>query len=263
MTFKGLGRPFGDDGMARSSQALGVTAAEIWAVLTVETRGFGMLPDRRPMILFERHIFHRLTGGKFDAVNSNISSPHAGGYAGGAAEYQRLEAAMQLDRDAALKSASWGIGQVMGMNHQAAGFATVGEFVTAMVRNEESQLLAMGNFIRNGGLAPALQRQDWVAFARGYNGKDFKRNDYDSRLAAAHARWKTALPDLELRTAQAALTYLGFNPGPIDGLRGRLTRSALVEFQMQQNLAVTGDLDDRTEERLLAVAFPAAEVAGA
>ncbi len=258
MNFCGTGRPFDKEGMDRCCDVLGATAAQMWAVLTVETRGCGFLPDRRPQILFERHIFRKLTDARFDAADPNLSSSNPGGYRGGAAEYTRLQAAMELDRAAALKSASWGIGQVMGFNHQVAGFTSVEEMVEAMVQDEAAQLLAVASFIKRTGLDAALRRQDWVSFARGYNGKDFKRNEYDTRLAAAHARWSAALPDLELRAAQLALTYLGIDPGPIDGLRGRRTRSALIQFQEQHGLSVTGELDDATEAALLAEAFPAA-----
>jgi hypothetical protein len=54
---------------------LGVDQATLWSLLTVETRGFGFLPDQRPEILFERHIFHKHTGGRFSAGHPNISSP--------------------------------------------------------------------------------------------------------------------------------------------------------------------------------------------
>jgi peptidoglycan hydrolase-like protein with peptidoglycan-binding domain len=126
-----------------------------------------------------------------------------------------------------------------------------------MVKDEDSQLLAMANFIKGNGLDGALRRQNWTSFARGYNGKDFKKNEYDTRLAAAHAKYKTILPDLGLRTAQAGLLYLGINPGPIDGLRGRRTRSALIQFQETHGLPATGELDDETEAKLLSEAFPA------
>jgi hypothetical protein len=255
MNFQDQGRPLSDEGMDQSCNILGVADPEVWAVLTVETRGFGFLQDRRPLILFERHIFHRLTSGRYDAGNADISNEKAGGYVGGSGEYSRLEKAMAIDREAALQSASWGIGQVMGFNYKVAGFATPGAMVEAMVKDENAQLLAMANFIKGNNLAGALQRRNWVSFARGYNGPEFKKNEYDTRLAAAHAKYKTILPDLTLRTAQAALLYLGFDPGPIDGLRGRRTRSALMLFQAQSALPETGDLDHDTERKLLATAF--------
>ncbi|MCU1238316.1 MAG: Peptidoglycan-binding domain 1 protein [Candidatus Solibacter sp.] len=42
-------------------QVVGAGAAEIWTVLAVETKGFVYLSDRRPAILFERHILHQQT----------------------------------------------------------------------------------------------------------------------------------------------------------------------------------------------------------
>jgi hypothetical protein len=255
MDFQSKGRPLSDEGMDRVCSTLGVSEPEVWAVLTVETRGFGLLQDRRPQILFERHIFHRLTDGRHDSEDTNISNAKAGGYIGGPSEYTRLETAMRLDREAALQSASWGIGQVMGFNFKVAGFAGIDEMVAAMVKDEDAQLLAMANFIKGNNLAGALQHRSWASFARGYNGPGFKKNEYDTRLAAAHAKYSVILPDLSLRTAQAALMYLGIDPGPIDGLRGRRTRSGLIRFQEQSGLPETGELDDDTENKLLDTVF--------
>ena len=256
MEFHAQGRPFDRDGMARTCDALAVGPPEVWAVLVVETKGFGFLVDRRPQILFERHIFHQLTQGRHDAGNGDVSNPESGGYAGGSKEYARLEKALRLDRDAALQSASWGIGQVMGFNHKLAGFATVDAMVDAMVQNENAQLLAVANFIKSTNLSGALRRQDWRAFAQGYNGADFKKNQYDSRLAKAHTDYQAAPPNLSVRSAQAALTYLGFSPGPIDGIIGRKTNDALTAYQKLARIPQTGVLDATTEHRLLAEAFP-------
>jgi len=257
MEFRSQGKPFDKDGLGHACDALGVGPAELWVVLAVETKGFGFLVDRRPQILFERHIFHKLTQGRHDAGNGDVSSAESGGYAGGSKEYPRLEKAMQLDHDAALQSTSWGVGQVMGFNHKLAGFPNVEAMVDAMVKNENNQLLAVANFIKRTNLSGALQRQDWRAFAIGYNGADFKKNEYDTRLAQAHAEYKQALPDLSLRTAQAALTYLGLSPGPIDGIIGRKTKDALTAYQKLARIPQTGALDATTESRLLAEAFPA------
>lgn len=256
MDFQGKGRPLSPDGMSRVCEHLDVPEPEVWAVITVETSGFGFLEDRRPQILFERHIFRRLTDGRHDAGNSDVSNRKAGGYVGGAAEYERLKKAANLDREAALKSTSWGISQVMGFNHGVAGFDDVESMVEAMIRNEDEQLLAMAKFIEGNGLARHLKHRSWASFARGYNGPDYKKNDYDTRLAAAHAKYSTLMPDLSLRTAQAALRYLGYKVGPVDGIRGRRTRSALLDFQEQNGLTVTGELDETTEQHLLSEVFP-------
>jgi hypothetical protein len=256
LNFHGQGCPLTAAGMSNACEALGAGVAEVWAVLTVETLAFGFLADRRPQILFERHIFHHLTKGRFDATHPGISNKVPGGYAGNGAEYTRLNAAVRLDYEAALESTSWGVGQVLGFNYERAGFALVDDMVADMIRDEDAQLTAMYNFIRNSGLGPALQRRDWAAFARGYNGAAFQKTSYDTRLATAYAKYQTAAPDLAVRAAQAALLYLGIDPGPIDGFQGPLTRGALLAFQAREALPLTGLLDERTEATLAAAAFP-------
>jgi len=244
--FRGIALPLDQEGMAEVIDRMGVGVAELWAVLNVETGGFGFLPDRRPFILFERHIFSRQTNQGFDASHPDISNRVAGGYgAGGAAQYERLQRALALDRRAALCSASWGIGQLMGFNAEIAGYADVEEMVTSMTMSENQQLLGMAGEITHNRLDRALRAHDWSAFARGYNGPEYSRNSYDTRLAAAHQKYTLGpLPDLVVRAAQAYLMYLGYHPGPIDGVMGRFTRSALNDFQEQHGLALTSEIDE-------------------
>lgn len=244
--FRGTALPLDQNGMAEVIDRMQVGAAELWAVLNVETRGCGFLPDRRPVILFERHIFSRETGRKFDATHPDVSTPSAGGYgAGGAAQYERLHRAMALDRRAALRSASWGIGQLMGFNAEIAGYADVEGMVAAMAVSESGQLLGMSGEITHNGLDRALRAHDWAAFARGYNGPEYARNRYDTRLAAAYRKYSLGpLPDLMIRGAQIYLRYLGYDPGPVDGVIGRFTRSAFGEFQERHGLPVASEIDE-------------------
>src|SRR5580704_1504425 len=109
--FTGAAGPLTPAGVALFTTITGAGAPEMWSVLSVETSGCGFLPDRRPKILFERHKFHALTKGVYDLSHPDISQPTAGGYGlGGANQYNRLADALTLDRESALKSASWGIG---------------------------------------------------------------------------------------------------------------------------------------------------------
>jgi hypothetical protein len=62
----------------------------------------------------------------------------------------------------------------------------------------------------------------------------------------------------EVRAAQQALQDKGFDPGPIDGIKGPRTTEAVRDFQQKQNLTVTGQLDAQTRDRLMAAAPPAA-----
>src|SRR5262245_60865637 len=95
--FSGKALALTSGGLDEASHTAGVGLPELWAVMSVETSGCGFLPDRRPKLLFERHIFHRLTGGQFDAEDPDVSQPSPGGYGpSGANQYERLAAAIQL-----------------------------------------------------------------------------------------------------------------------------------------------------------------------
>jgi N-acetylmuramidase-like protein/putative peptidoglycan binding protein len=250
--FRGKAAPVDEGGVGQALDQMGASAADLWAVIGVETSGCGFIANRRPQILFERHIFSRLTNHRFDATHPDISNPVAGGYgAPGAPQYDRLERAVSLDREAALSSTSWGLGQVLGTNAVIAGFRNVSEMVDAMCDAENAQVLAMARFIVSSGLDDALRRHDWAGFARGYNGPGFHENAYDIRLAAAHdAIVERGLPDLVVRAAQLYLTFLGFRPGRVDGVMGSITRAALNDFQASRGLPPTDTVDARTFEVL-------------
>ena len=235
--FAGAAEPLTAQGFRKVLADLDVEIPELLAVLAVESKACGYLPDRRPIILFERHIFHKRTGGRFSRSNPDISSPEPGGYAGLAREYPRLEQAAKLDRTVALMSASWGAGQIMGFNYAAAGFANVETMVAAMQESEDAQLTAIANFIESEGLTRLLRARDWAAFARKYNGPAYAKNKYDVRLAGAYEQYASgALPNIDVRRAQLYLTYLGYAPGAIDGLHGKLSRSAVAAFRAASGL---------------------------
>jgi len=231
-----------------AAAALNVQLPHIWAVLHVETTGCGFLPDRRPVIRFERQKFHLHTGGAYDRTHPDISGPSAGNAAAdGAPQYALLEAAMALDSQAALASTSWGLAQILGENYALAGFADVETMVAAMVDSEDTQLAAFRSFLQSAHLAGHLQAQNWAAFARGYNGADYQRNHYDTQLAAAFQLFSSGpVPDADVRAAQFYLTLKGFSPGGIDGKLGLRTTDALRAFQASAGLPQTGQPDPQT-----------------
>jgi N-acetylmuramidase/Putative peptidoglycan binding domain len=251
--FDGRSLALSANGIASVAAQVSVGAPEIWAIFSVETHGAGFLPDRRPQILFERHIFSHLTAGQFDGSNPDISSPTPGGYGGGGAnQYNRLTEALALDQDAAFQSASWGLAQVMGENYQAAGFANVEAMVSAMYDSEDAQLGAMGLFIQRTGLASSLAAHDWTSFARGYNGPNYAINRYDVQLNGFYQKYLvSATPDLQVRAAQIYLQFRGFDPHGVDGILGPTTAAALQAFQSSIGITVTGAVDNTTMQALV------------
>jgi N-acetylmuramidase/Putative peptidoglycan binding domain len=253
MNFIGRTLALDSAGLKAAAAALKVEPASIWAVLHVETTGCGFLLDRRPVIRFERSIFHKLTGGAYDSSHPAISNPAVGNAAAeGAAQYALLNQAMALNPRAALESTSWGLGQVLGQNYALAGFADVQFFVLAMIDSENAQLGAFRSFIQSAHLAGHLQSQDWAAFARGYNGADYRHYQYDARLGAAHRLFSSGpLPDLKVRAAQLYLTLRGYQPKGVDGIVGASTIAATRAFQANAGLPQTGNLDDQTTKALV------------
>lgn len=259
MEFVGKGQPLSRAGLGKALERLDLAlgdAAFIWTVVEVETsertQGFGFRLDRRPQILFERHKFREFTDRRFDAEAPDISGP-PGGYGSSASQYTRLEKALTLcEREGlgvepALKSTSWGMGQVMGFNHAAAGFVSAEAMVQEMVKGEDEQLAAMAGFLTANSLTTLLVRKDWAAFARRYNGPSYWQHQYDVKLDLQYQRFASgSLPSLEIRAAQAALLYLGFSPGKIDGVLGPRARGALRNFRISAGLPAGDDLDGPT-----------------
>lgn len=190
-TFRGAARRLDDIDLPKLGARIGVGEDEIHAFLDVETTGSGFDNQGRPKMLFEPHVFFRnLTGAKrAQAVAQGLAYQRWGQSPYPRDSYPRLKSACAIDETAALKSASWGLGQVLGENHIAAGYSTPQAMVAAMMADEELQLEAAINFIKYHKLDIALRKHDWAAFAKGYNGAGYRKNAYDTKLAEAFRKW--------------------------------------------------------------------------
>jgi len=60
----------------------------------------------------------------------------------------------------------------------------------------------------------------------------------------------TAAPRAQVMAMQQALKDKGFDPGPIDGVMGSRTVSALKDYQKSENLTTTGRMDRDTRAKL-------------
>jgi peptidoglycan hydrolase-like protein with peptidoglycan-binding domain len=185
----------------KAATTLGLDVATVTTVCNVETKGAGFFDNGKCAILFERHKFYaalvtvlpQTTVDNLVAQFPNIVNPQPGGYIGGESEWSRLTQAenvasgMGLAPGLAMRSASWGLFQIMGFNYIQAGFTSVEAFVAAMCDSEANQLDAFVNYVQDenaGGMVIALRKRDWTSFAVQYNGKN--QQGYDARMAAAY-----------------------------------------------------------------------------
>lgn len=183
---------------------LGLEPALLKAVQLVEAAGRdGFLADGRPQILFEGHIMYKEVHKKFPDRDlsylckrySTIFFPKLdkSKYLGGVHEYKRLELAKEIDEECALKSASWGMFQICGFNHNLCECKDVFEFVHKMSESHANQLELMYYFMKNSGCLSNLKEKDWAGFARKYNGPGYAQNAYDQKLRNAYENFKGKL----------------------------------------------------------------------
>lgn len=203
--FVGTGKRLSSSDYADDAERLGVPVSTVLGLVEVEAAGSGFDSRSRPKILFEPHIFWRELGAgpeRDEAARLGLAYAKWGSrpYPRTSDEnYARLTAAVVIDEDAALRSASWGLAQIMGFNHRAAGgYATARAMVEDFKLGENEQLAAFTALVDEWNLEGVLRSRDAAAFARRYNGPAYATNKYDQKLRAAWAKYDAqgaALPD--------------------------------------------------------------------
>lgn len=200
-----------------AGQVYDVDPVVLRAVAKVESGGGGFLPDGRPKILFEGHVFwQRLKLKGIDPAelvrdhpdwsdvlyeewttehySGNVTGRESVDEVPGFDEWDRLRRAQWIDPEtgdhSALESCSWGKFQVLGLHWRNLGYIGVHEFVAQMFESEAKHLDAFMRYCRAYALLDAMRDEDWATFARGYNGKGYKKNRYDAKLAHWVARFR-------------------------------------------------------------------------
>lgn len=188
------------DAINAAAKTLKVTPAHVRAVLEIESKGSGFLPDGRPKILFERHKFLESLKKSFPpesikklmGANPDIINTATGGYVGDEGEHTRFKRAAAIDEYSALYATSFGLFQIMGFNHGDAGYGDIFAYAGAMAVSETNHLNAFVSFLKKnkkGAAWAALQADDWVGFARVYNGESYAKYEYDKKLKASFAKY--------------------------------------------------------------------------
>jgi len=163
-------------------------AAAIKAMIKQEASGLAYMENGLPKIRFERHYFFRLSLPEEKRENyktarnpypqyADICFPQVGGWgAEGLHQYERLIKAANLDFDAALKSCSWGLFQIMGEYYRSCGCASIVEMVNANMTGVDKQAYLFTSFLiaEKPAVIKGLKNKDWDKVAAGYNGIHWK-----------------------------------------------------------------------------------------
>ncbi|MRG92984.1 N-acetylmuramidase domain-containing protein [Polyangium spumosum] len=176
-----------------AARELGCESAAVRAVAEVESGGrSGFDAQKRPKILFEVHKFRKHTARRYDQTHPHLSAPYDSPRR--RESYRKdqwavLREAFALDPEAAAKSCSWGMFQVMGENYEMCGWRSVRTFVEDMFVSEAQHMRAFLGFCRDKRLTRHLITKNWAAFALGYNGEDYASNQYHTKMAEAYRRY--------------------------------------------------------------------------
>lgn len=274
--FRGSAKRLDNIDLPRIGAQIGVGEDELHAFLEVESRGSGFDALGRPKILFEMHKFYaNLPREKrAEAIRQGLASQRWGQlpYGKESEQYSKLERAIKIDEEAALKSCSWGLVQVMGENHLMVGYKTIGDFVRAMMADEENHVQVCVEFLKANHIDDDLRAHRWEIVARVYNGPGYKKNEYHLKLPRAFAKWAkikdTPFPPArpltlasinddpkpvskpnktETEAVQKRLRTLGyFMVGKVDGRWGTNTTAAISALQAVAGITVTGELTPET-----------------
>jgi len=171
------------------ARRLGVSLGQLRAVARVESAGGGFDRRGRPTMLYERHKFHRHTGGKWSVCS--FSNGVVGGYK--ESSWDKLLGALGTGEvDAAFMSCSWGKFQVLGEWWDELGYASPYALARSALDGEAAHYELLCRYLEFSGLARAMAKisadpESCRAFAKGYNGPGYRDYAYHQKLAAAMA----------------------------------------------------------------------------
>lgn len=102
-------------------------------------------------------------------------------------EWNAFNNAFAENADAAMKSTSIGMMQVMGFHYAEIGYKTVGAMWDDAKISEANQVTQAVKWIKTvPALDKALKDKNWPMVAYYYNGEDYKKFHYDDRIIAAY-----------------------------------------------------------------------------
>lgn len=179
----------------------GLREAHLRTVIEVETSGKGFNSAGWIEFLFEPHRFYANLKKQPDKLKQAIAEGCAYPTWRGPGSYpktlqlriQQFLRAAAIDETAAIKSASWGLGQIMGEECVEIGYPSPQAMLIAFADSERNQVEGMLKLCKHRGIDKDLLRFPEMDackhFALRYNGVGYARNNYHIKLHDAFVRW--------------------------------------------------------------------------
>ncbi|MEP2977950.1 MAG: N-acetylmuramidase domain-containing protein [Lentilitoribacter sp.] len=238
-----------------------VERAILQAFAKVEAAGSGFWQNGRIKLLYEGHIAYRHTSGaeRDKLVRAGLAWKSWGDvkYGKSSVSVARLKKAVKLIGPKAFMFASYGLGQVLGVNAESLGYGNAKAMVHDFLQGERNQLGGMMRFLKVNNLLVPLRNKLWAAVARGYNGKSYAKHNYHGRLADAYNFFasKVAIPapwadgllkkgdrGKAVKSLQSILNKYGAEL-EVDGHFGKATYRAVIDVSIELGLDENGIVD--------------------
>lgn len=199
--------------------------------------------EELPAIRIEGHYVYKLTSGavREAAIQAGLAAQKSGVVKNSntmAGRYTQLNRLIEIvGHEIAYQSISIGIGQIMGTNHEAAGYESATAMFQAATASFDNQVDQMLAFIANTPKAlKAAQRHDYKAFALVYNGPKAKQS-YWEELETFVKRYSGDAPAND-------------NTNPVLERIKALGYNSVMEFQSARGIKVDGIIGKITTEHV-------------
>lgn len=203
-----------EDELLKIAKELGDTSTiRIKTIARVESGLSCFFENGLPKILYERHIFYRLIKRVISVSTFGlISDLKPGGYTTDidknriSDSWDRLSFAVCENPDAALQSISIGKFQVLGKYYKELGYSHPIEMLWSASQSELAHYdMLKGYILKIANLTSAFLSIDenpnkCRAFAKGYNGPNYKKNDYHNKLASSFMLEEYSKPSIALQS---------------------------------------------------------------
>ncbi len=257
-----------------------VPEAGLRAVIETETSGHGFTSAGQVEFLFEPHqMYKNVPKEKLqEAISKGVAYKFwkgPGNYPKTPAlRWQQFQLACTIDETAAIKSASWGLGQIMGSEFAEAGYDSPQHMLVAFQKSEYEQVLGLAHLIKHRGLDADLRNFPDIDacrhFALRFNGAQYAKNNYHNKLHDSFVRWAARkVPPPEQVTdgslhmgdrdkekeggpvwnAQQLLRSKGYSI-KADGIFGNGTKITVLAWQANTERATTGFLSKEELQEL-------------
>ncbi|QXV65247.1 N-acetylmuramidase family protein [Mucilaginibacter sp. 21P] len=175
-----------DQQLRELALAFGYDYSVLKALIIVESNQKGFSDTTgRIIIQFEPSWFKRLRSNR--KTNNGNSIWQANSVGDQTAEWIAFNNAFALDPEAAMKSTSIGMMQIMGFHYSEIGFDSVGKMWDFAKVSEYNQVIITLKWINTvPQLKAALKTKNWQKVAYYYNGSAYKKFGYDTKLANAY-----------------------------------------------------------------------------